>query len=99
MLPVTHGEAETRRRILLYALVLIPVTLAVAALGVAGPIYWVPAALLDGLFVFYAFRLLRSRAVPHAIRLFRFSILYLFLLFVSLTADSLARSLWRAPLG
>src|SRR5262245_63674541 len=40
MLPVTHGEEETRRQIALYSLALVPVTLALAALGLAGPRCW-----------------------------------------------------------
>ena len=51
MLPVTHGEEETRRQIALYSLALVPVTLAVAPLGVSGPVYWVPALALGALFV------------------------------------------------
>jgi protoheme IX farnesyltransferase len=90
MLPVTHGEAETRRQILIYALILVPVTLALAGLGVVGPAYWVPAAGLGALFIAYAVRLSRSARVPHAIRLFRYSILYLFLLFGALTVDALS---------
>jgi protoheme IX farnesyltransferase len=88
MLPVTHGEAETRRQIVLYTLVLVPVTLALVLLGVAGPVYGVPAALLGAAFIFYALRLRRSGSVPHAVHLFRFSILYLFVLFMLLTADA-----------
>ena len=93
MLPVTHGDAETRRQILAYALVLVPVTLALAPLGVAGPVYWVPAALLGGTFVYRAWRLRQSGAAGSGIPLFRFSILYLFALFVALAADALVRRL------
>jgi protoheme IX farnesyltransferase len=93
MLPVTHGAAETRRQILIYTLVLVPVTLALVPLGVAGPVYWVPAALLGALFIRYALRLHRSGEIAHAVHLFRFSILYLFTLFLSLTADALVRGL------
>ena len=92
MLPVTHGEAETRRQILLYTLLLVPVTLALAPLGVAGPIYWVPALALGAKFVIDAERLRRSAAIPQAVRLFRFSILYLFALFAFLTADAVVRA-------
>jgi protoheme IX farnesyltransferase len=91
MLPVTHGEAETRRQILAYSLVLVPVTLALWPLGVVGPAYGLPATALGAVFVWLAARLRRSAAVPHAVQLFRFSILYLFLLFVFLTLDALLR--------
>ncbi len=91
MLPVTHGEDETRRQILLYSLTLVPVTLALVPLGVAGWVYGVPAALLGAAFVFGAARLRRSKSGAHATQLFRFSILYLFLLFVMLTLDAVVR--------
>ena len=89
MLPVTHGEVETRRQIVLYTLVLVQTTLALAVLGVAGPIYWIPAAVLGGVFLHDALRLRRTGSVPHAIHLFRFSILYLFALFTLLALDAL----------
>jgi protoheme IX farnesyltransferase len=91
MLPVTHGEAETRRQILLYALVLVTATLALWPLGVVGPVYGVPALGLGAVFLAMAARLRRTAAVPHAVQLFRFSILYLFLLFTCLTLDALFR--------
>ena len=91
MLPVTHGEAETRRQILIYSLVLVPITLALAPLGATGPVYWVPAAVMGASFVYFADRLRRSAAIPDAIHLFRYSILYLFMLFVFLTADACVR--------
>ena len=95
MLPVTHGEPETRRQILLYSLAMVPVTLAVAPLAGSGPVYWVPAAALGALFIFHAARLLRSASAQHAIRLFGFSILYLFLLFVLMAVDVAVRALGR----
>jgi protoheme IX farnesyltransferase len=95
MLPITHGDAETRRQILLYSWVLVPVTLALGPLGVAGPVYMIPATLLGAAFILQATRLHRGGAVPDAIRLFRFSILYLFLLYVLLTADAV----WRFGAG
>jgi protoheme IX farnesyltransferase len=91
MLPVTHGEPETRRQILLYSLGLVPVTLALVPLGAVGPVYAVPATVMGALFILYAHRLWRSPSVPRAVHLFRFSILYLFLLFVFLTADAIVR--------
>jgi len=96
MLPVTHGEDETRRQILLYSLVLVPVTLAVAPVGGAGPAYWLPAAALGGVFLHHAARLWRTANVSHAVRLFRFSILYLFLLFALMAADAALRALGGA---
>ena len=95
MLPVTHGEPETRRQILLYTLALVPVTLTLGPLGAAGPVYWLPATLMGAAFIYYAYRLRRTARVPHAIHLFRFSILYLFCLFAMLAVDALIRTLAR----
>jgi len=91
MLPVTHGEAETRRQILLYTLVLVAVTLTLVPLGVAGWIYGIPALVLGAGFVAGAWRLMRAPAPGRAMRLFGFSILYLFALYVALTADAVVR--------
>jgi protoheme IX farnesyltransferase len=88
MLPVTHGEDETRRQIMLYTLCLVPITLAPAVIGAAGPVYWVPALLLGGAFAWFAWRLLLTAETARAVRLFRFSIAYLFALFVALGIDA-----------
>jgi protoheme IX farnesyltransferase len=89
MLPVTHGEPETRRQILLYTIVLVGSTLAVAPLAGLGPLYTGSAAVLGALFILGAERLRRSPSVPHAQGLFRFSILYLFVLFLVMSVDAL----------
>jgi protoheme IX farnesyltransferase len=95
MLPVTHGEPETRRQILLYSLVLVPVTLAVAPLTRLGPLYLAAAVALGGVFLWLAWRLYRRPSVPHAVQLFRYSILYLFALFLVMAVDAL----WRPWAG
>jgi protoheme IX farnesyltransferase len=88
MLPVTHGEDETRRQIMLYTLCLVPVTLAPAFIGVAGIVYWLPAACLGALFLWFAWRLLVTAETGRAVKLFRFSIAYLFALFLALGIDA-----------
>ena len=93
MLPVTHGEPETRRQILLYTIVLAGSTLAVAPLAGLGPLYTTSAAILGALFVAGAERLRRRPSVPHAQQLFRYSIAYLFLLFLAMSVDALATAL------
>jgi protoheme IX farnesyltransferase len=95
MLPVTHGVAETRRQILLYSLVLAAVALAPWALGLTGAIYGVPVAALSLLFVALAARVAASRTEAAADMkaekaLFKFSLLYLALLFAALVADRMA---------
>ena len=92
MLPVVRGEAETRRQILLYSLVLVAVSLLLFPAARMGLIYLVTAAVLGGAFVWYAIGLLRDAADGRAaIRLFRYSIGYLTLLFGAIAVDSLLR--------
>jgi heme o synthase len=91
MLPVTHGEPLTRRYILLYSLALVPLTLAVGPIAGLGPLYLGAAAVLGALFIAGAFRLWRDPSVLRAMHLFRFSILYLFSLFLVMAVDALLK--------
>ena len=88
MLPVVHGEAETRRRIWLYSLQLVAVTLLLFAFRMLGWVYLVLALVLNGLFLLYAYRLRREMDKPAARRLYKFSQLYLALLFVAMVIDA-----------
>jgi len=90
MLPVVAGRAATTRQILVYSILLAPVSLLPWALGFAGSIYGLAAAISGALFVRLALRLRRAGAFYRraAHRLFGFSIVYLFALFVALLADS-----------
>ncbi|HMM13266.1 MAG TPA: heme o synthase [Parvibaculum sp.] len=96
MLPVVAGEAETRRQILIYSALLVPVTLAPGFLGFAGIFYTAFAAVLGALFLVFAFRVFRTRADTAeekktqdkaAKQLFAYSILYLFLVFSTLLVE------------
>ncbi|MFN4309281.1 MAG: heme o synthase [Ferrovibrio sp.] len=87
MLPVVAGDRETRRQILIYSLLLVPVTLSPWLLGLAGHLYGGVTAVLGAIFIGLAWRIWRSnddRAPKH---MFAFSILYLFLLFALLLAE------------
>jgi protoheme IX farnesyltransferase len=88
MLPVTHGEPETRRQILIYSVVLVLATLAVGPLAKLGPWTWATALVLGIWFIREAWRLFRSPSTAHAMSLFRFSILYLFVFFLVMTVDA-----------
>ena len=98
MLPVTHGARETRWQVLLYTLILAPLGLAPFALGFTGPAYAVVAGVLGLLFLRHALAVWRDRqdeagrsltGDAPARRAFRFSLLYLALLFVALAAERL----------
>jgi len=90
MLPVVAGRAATTRHILIYTILLALTSLLPWALGLAGAIYGVAAVTCGALFVGLALRLRRAGAFYRraAHRLFGFSIVYLFVLFAALLADS-----------
>jgi protoheme IX farnesyltransferase len=88
MLPVTRGERETARQIVLYTLVMIAVTLVPFAFGMFGVLYGVAAVVLGGAFLWLALELRRSLERLAAVRLFHFSLLYLALLFVAMAVDT-----------
>jgi protoheme IX farnesyltransferase len=87
MMPVVAGEAETRRQILIYALLLAPLALVPALIGMTSMAYGIVAAALGLNFVRLSWMLYRRSDDAAAKRLFAFSILYLFLLFLGLVID------------
>ncbi|MBA2454413.1 MAG: protoheme IX farnesyltransferase [Chloroflexia bacterium] len=87
MLPVTHGEHETRRRILLYSLLLVAVTLLMVPAGVVGWIYGVTAGILGGWFVIMALRMFREDTSRLAWPLFKYSNYYLAALLAAMAVD------------
>ena len=92
MMPVVVGAASTKRQMLAYTVALVPVSLVPFALGGAGLLYAVGVAVLGAIFVLSAVGVLREPAEAgdrRARRMFGFSILYLFLVFALLLADSL----------
>jgi protoheme IX farnesyltransferase len=92
MLPVVRGDAETRRQILLYSLVLFAVTLVLVPLGHMGPVYTAAAVVLGGVFVYRALVVWRTEDARSARRLFTYSIAYLGALFAAVAADALVRA-------
>lgn len=91
MLPVTHGSAYTRLQALLYTVLLTAVSLMPWAMHSAGLIYAVSALVLGGLFIAYAWRLLRDYSDALARAMFRYSIVYLSLLFAAMLVDHYLR--------
>jgi protoheme IX farnesyltransferase len=88
MLPVARGPEETRRQILLYSLVLFGTSLLLVPVAGMGPIYLGTAVALGGWFVWRALRLWRGTSPAESMRLFRFSIVYLGILFAAVAADA-----------
>ena len=87
MLPVTHGEAFTLLHILLYTVILVAVSLMPYGLGMSGVIYLVSALIFNGIFMAYVIGLYRKYSDDLAKRTFRYSIIYLTLLFAALLVD------------
>jgi protoheme IX farnesyltransferase len=87
MLPVIWGEAETRRHILLYTLLVVALSLLLTPARVAGMFYLMAAAPLGAGFLFYALLLLRRGGNKVAWQLYKYSSLYLALIFVALVVD------------
>ena len=87
MLPVTHGPDFTKLHVFLYTLVLFAGTLLPFVSGLSGLLYLACAVVLGLLFCAYAFRLWRHYSDQLARKTFRFSILYLSLLFAALLID------------
>ena len=90
MLPVVAGREETKRQILLYSLALVAVSLLLSVWGGAGFIYLGAALALGAAFLYFAFRLWRDGSAKSSAALFRYSIVYLALLFAAIAVDGLA---------
>ena len=89
MLPVVRGVRETTRQIVLYALVLVAVTVVPVVWGPLGAGYLVAALALGAAFVGLALGLRREATPRRAALLFHYSLLYLALLFVAMALDPL----------
>jgi len=90
MLPVVAGKAETKRQMLIYTVLLVPVGMAPAFLGFAGLLYGAAALVLGLIFVAAAVAVRRDETDRSARRMFGFSIFYLFALYALLIADRAA---------
>jgi protoheme IX farnesyltransferase len=88
MMPVVRGEAETRKQILLYTLLLVTLIGLPACGGVFGTFYLVAQAVLGVAFLALAFRLFRSKERRHALQMYLFSLAFLALLFASMVVDA-----------
>ena len=87
MLPVTHGVHYTKVHILLYTVVLLAVSFMPFAIHMSGPLYLAAAAVLGARFLYWAIALYRDSRPHAAIKTFKFSIWYLFALFIALLVD------------
>ena len=94
MLPVVSGVRETKRQILLYTLLLLPVSLVPCIVGIAS-IWWGGLALvLGGIFVFLSIVLFSDDTERRPRQMFSFSLLYLSILFAGLIVDTFVSRLY-----
>ena len=87
MLPVTSGAEATRWQILIYSIIMVPVSVAPWFLGASGALYAIGAGILSAIFVAGAVAVLVRRNDASARWMFRYSVLYLALLFALLAVD------------
>lgn len=87
MLPVTHGIQHTKLNVLLYTILLLVVSVLPFAIGMSGWCYLVGAVVLGARFLYWAVVLYRSNQPQVARSTFRYSIVYLMLLFIFLLVD------------
>ena len=87
MLPITHGNAFTRLFIIQYTIFLVGVTILPYQTGMSGLIYLLTAITLGLIFIWYAFKLKKDKGLKLPMRVFRYSIHYLMILFAALLID------------
>jgi protoheme IX farnesyltransferase len=106
MLPVVAGERETHRQILLYSILLFLISVLPVFLQLLGPVYLLLALILNGIFLGQALDIYRKPTNAAVWRLYKFSLLYLALLFLVMGIDRLfyvpstnaLNFVWRLPL-
>mgnify|MGYP005840377963 CR=1 FL=1 len=89
MLPVIAGDRATHVQIVLYSILMALTTIAPVFFGLLGPVYLVQAVVLNAIFLRQAVDILRSPTNTHIWRLYKFSLLYLALLFFAMGIDYL----------
>ncbi len=87
MLPVTHGEKHTKIQMLVYSIIMLPISLSPYFLDVAGVIYLSVATLLSSFFIYTSIRVLMDNTHKSARLMFGYSVFYLFALFLALMID------------
>ncbi|MBK5111255.1 MAG: protoheme IX farnesyltransferase [Thermoleophilia bacterium] len=90
MLPVVKGEAETRRQILIYTLIMFGVTIGPYVTGLLGSIYLVSAIALGATFTAFSVALYRHPTPALTLRTYLYSLSYLALLFIAMAVDAVA---------
>ncbi|MFZ5981506.1 MAG: heme o synthase, partial [Candidatus Zixiibacteriota bacterium] len=86
MMPLTHGDEATLRRIFIYTLILLPVSLLPVLVGFDA-IYLTTAVIMGGVFIFRTYTAKKYKDIPRIWGVFKYSIIYLFTIFAALIVD------------
>lgn len=89
MLPVTHGEHHTKIQMIIYTVILLPLSITPYFLGTSGMLYGISAFVLSGFFLFTAIRVLQDKTLKSAKLMFGYSVFYLFAIFLALMIDQI----------
>ena len=89
MMPVVRGSKATRIQIFIYTLELVALTVLMPLLNLAGSIFLISAIALGGWLIFIAWRVLKEGSNKRAWKMYRYSSMYLALLFFALAVDAL----------
>lgn len=88
MMPVIRGEAETRKQMLIYTVILVFISLSMSVFQFAGNVYLVSALVLGIGLIFAAWRVYRTDSNKIAWQMYRYSSMYLMFLFIALMIDA-----------
>jgi len=93
MLPITSGIQTTKLNIFIYSLILFPVAMTPYFFNYSGLVYFIFSLILSGYYIFISYKLLKEKNLMAekklAAKLFTYSILYLFLIFVFILVDKI----------
>ena len=89
MLPVTHGEKHTKIQMMIYSIIMFPISLAPYFLNISGMFYLISAGLLSGFFIYTNIRVLFDKTHKSARLMFGYSVFYLFAIFLALMIDKI----------
>jgi heme o synthase len=89
MLPVVAGPRETENQMVLYSIILFIISIVPVFLYMLGPVYLVLALILNGVFLWEAVAIRLNPSNNNIWRLYKYSLLYLALLFVAMGIDRL----------
>jgi protoheme IX farnesyltransferase len=94
MLPVVAGEAETARQMWLYSWVMVALSLVLVPLQAMGVPYLISAVTLGAVFLWLAWHVNREQSPTAALSLYKYSLLYLALLFAAMVVDRMMIRAW-----